>query len=145
MHVLPQPRQIHQSQAPNWSSRRRAGRLSPVPEHFKVAVEDRDGATVLTLSGELDLAASPMLEQKLEHALGQPPALVIVDLRQLEFIDSTGLSVLVRARQRAQEQSRRFVLAGAGAQVQRLLSLTGIAERLELAESLEQALGSGSS
>jgi anti-sigma B factor antagonist len=112
-----------------------------VPEHFNVSVEGRGDATVLTLSGELDLAASPALERELGHVLAGPPAPLVVDLRQLEFIDSTGLSVLVRAHQRAEEQGRRFVLAGASAQVQRLLHLTGIAERLETADSPEQVLG----
>jgi anti-sigma B factor antagonist len=115
-----------------------------VQQHFSVALAEHGQATVIKLSGELDLAASPTLERELERALTRPDGPLVVDLRKLEFIDSTGLSVLVRAHQRAGERGRRFVLAGASAQVHRLLSLTGVAERLELAESPEQLLDPGS-
>ena len=47
---------------------------------------------------------------------------MIVDLRELEFMDSTGLSILVRAHQRADENSQRFALVKGPQQVERLLS-----------------------
>ena len=60
--------------------------------------------------------------------------LFVVDLRNLEFMDSTGLSVLVRAHQRAEENGRRLGLVNGSQQVQRLLTLTGVAERLTLTD-----------
>ena len=108
--------------------------------HFTVEVQSKDRATVLVLGGELDLASSPALEEALARAAESGAGLVIVDLRQVEFIDSTGLSVLVRAHQRAQEAGRRFGLVNGGSQVQRLLSLTGVAERILLAASPEELM-----
>ena len=63
--------------------------------------------------GELDLASSPALEQELERGAASRAVVVIVDLRKLEFMDSTGLSVLVRAHQRAAENGQRSAWSGA--------------------------------
>jgi anti-anti-sigma factor len=99
----------------------------------------KDGRdSVITLYGELDLASSPTLEAELEQLEGSER--VVIDLRELEFIDSTGLSVLVKAHQQAQEQGTEFGLVKGGGQVQRLLRLTGLAERLTIADAPEELL-----
>jgi anti-anti-sigma factor len=111
--------------------------------HFNVDQRNENGAVVLAVSGELDLAASPTLEERLDDVFGGNVPRLIIDLRQLEFIDSTGLSVLVKAHQRAEEAGSRFGLVNGGSQVRRLLSLTGIAERLAVADSPEELLDGG--
>lgn len=105
-------------------------------------VESHDGAqaVVIGVTGELDLASSPALEQELERGAAASAEVVIVDLRKLEFMDSTGLSVLVRAHQRATEKGQRFGVVRGPQQVQRLLSLTGVADRLNLADAPEELL-----
>ena len=105
---------------------------------FRVEVHSDDGAIVLAVSGELDLASSPALEEALERVYRSDCSLVIMDLRALEFMDSTGLSVLIRAQQRSHDAGRRFGLVKGCAQVQRLLSLTGIDERMTVADSPEE-------
>ena len=109
--------------------------------HFDVAVHKEAGATVLQLSGELDIAAAPTLEEQLASVFADGPNMLVVDLRRLEFIDSTGLSVLVKANQRAEDGGLRFGLAGGGTQVRRLLSLTGIADRVTVADEPAELLG----
>lgn len=108
--------------------------------NFKVEVRDGKQAVVLDVSGELDLASSPALERELETSAVTSSPLVIVDLRKLEFMDSTGLSVLVRAHQRAIENGQQFAVVRGPQQVQRLLTLTGVADRLTLADSPEELL-----
>jgi anti-sigma B factor antagonist len=108
--------------------------------HFEVEQRDERGATLLTVSGELDLAASPTLEDRLDQIFAATVSQLIIDLRQLEFIDSTGLSVLVKAHQRAEDAGCRFGLVNGGSQVRRLLSLTGIAERLTVVDAPEELL-----
>ncbi len=108
--------------------------------HFRVEVHNEGRASVIAVSGELDLASSAALEEELTRVIQSSVALVIVDLRALEFMDSTGLSTLVKAHQRADEAGQRFVLTRGPQQVQRLLSLTGVAERLELADTPEELL-----
>jgi anti-sigma B factor antagonist len=89
---------------------------------------------VLAVSGELDLAAAPSLEEELDRVFGSEVELIVLDLKGLDFIDSTGLSVLVRGHQRAQESGREFGLVNPTSQVERLLTLTGLADRLTLSD-----------
>jgi anti-sigma B factor antagonist len=111
-----------------------------VPSHFRVEAHTQDQAYVLAVSGELDLAAASSLEEELNQALDSDSQVIVIDLQDLEFIDSTGLSVLVRAHQRAQEQDLQLGLVNPGAQVERLLSLTGLAQRLTLEQSVVDQL-----
>jgi anti-sigma B factor antagonist len=111
-----------------------------VQSHFRVEVRNADATTVISVSGELDLASSPALEEELERVAQSDAQLVVVDLRGLEFMDSTGLSVLVRAHQRAEENGRRLGLINGSQQVQRLLTLTGVADRLALTDVPEELL-----
>ncbi len=108
--------------------------------NFNVELHDGTQAVVIGVSGELDLASSPALERELERGAASKAELVIVDLRDLEFMDSTGLSVLVRAHQRAIENGQRFGIVKGPQQVQRLLTLTGVADRLTLADSPDELL-----
>ena len=108
--------------------------------NFSVEIRNGNQAVVIGVSGELDLASSPALEQELERGAASQAEVVIVDLRNLEFMDSTGLSVLVRAHQRATENGQRFGVVRGPQQVQRLLSLTGVADRLNLADSPDELL-----
>lgn len=87
---------------------------------------------VLALRGELSLAEAPRLEQRLEEVMDANPATIVVDLAGVEFIDSTGLSVLVRAQQQAGERQITLGVVNTPPQAARLLSLTGLAERLTL-------------
>jgi anti-sigma B factor antagonist len=114
-----------------------------VQSHFRVETRSETRGVVLAVAGELDLASAPALEDELDKALGGGTSQVVVDLRELEFIDSTGLSVLVKAHQRAQESEQQFGLVKGGAQVQRLLALTGLADRLTVAETPEELLDGG--
>ena len=106
--------------------------------HFLVEARQEGRARVLTLRGELDVASSAALERAIEQD-GVYERLVI-DLSELEFIDSTGLSVLVAAHQQAVADGREFCVVQGPAQVQRLLALTGLEQRLTVADSLEQLL-----
>lgn len=100
----------------------------------------REGsAAIIAISGELDLASGPRLEEEL-LALDEDVRLVVVDLRRLEFMDSTGLSIIVRAHQRLAEQERELSLVRGSPQVQRLLDLTGVAERVRLVQAPEELL-----
>jgi anti-anti-sigma factor len=110
----------------------------PLERNFEVDVKEESRGTVVTVSGELDVASSQALEHELAKLHGV--ATVVVDLRGLTFIDSTGLGVLVRAHQVAKEQGWRFGLVRGSGQVHRLLSLTGLDEELLVGDSTEQLL-----
>jgi anti-sigma B factor antagonist len=112
-----------------------------VQSHFRVEIHSDGRATVITVSGELDLASSGALEEEFLRVAESDAQQVVVDLRELEFMDSTGLSTLVKAHQRAEETGQRFGLVRGPQQVQRLLSLTGVAERVTFGDTPEELLG----
>jgi anti-sigma B factor antagonist len=112
-------------------------------ENFRVDVRNEKRAVVFAVEGELDLASSPTLEQELERVTDADVDLLIVDLRQLRFMDSTGLHALVKANKRATDAGRRFAVVKGGAQIQRLLTLTGVVELLITADSPEELLRAG--
>jgi anti-sigma B factor antagonist len=83
---------------------------------------------VIALAGELDLAGAATLEQELADVDARA---VVVDLRGLGFMDSSGLRALAVAALRAQSAGRRFALVPGAAQVMRVFDITRMRERLE--------------
>jgi len=111
-----------------------------VQSDFRVETRNDGRTAVIAVAGELDLASGPELEAELERISGPETQLLVVDLRRLEFMDSTGLSILVRAHQRLAEEGCEMGLVRGSSQVQRLLDLTGVAERLTLVDEPEELL-----
>ena len=72
---------------------------------FAVRTHTFERATTLALGGELDLVSSPALDRTLDAVLASDAELIVVDLRGLEFMDSTGLHVLVKAQHRMDERA----------------------------------------
>ncbi len=92
-----------------------------------------DGDTwLLALTGELALADAGLLESWLDRGLRSGTSRIVVDLAAVEFVDSTGLGVLVETQQRAGDRGVEFGIVNPTTQVTRLLDLTGLAERLTL-------------
>jgi anti-sigma B factor antagonist len=95
---------------------------------LSVRVEkDGGGANVrIFLKGELDVSTSPDLLAQLQesHALGVTE--ITVDLSELDFVDSTGLSVLVTMRNRARDEKTRFALASPSSQFLSVVRVTGL-------------------
>lgn len=99
------------------------------------------GRTVrLALSGELDIVSSPVLERTMAELAASDAELVVVDLRGLEFMDSTGLHVLLQAQQHTHDLGRRFALVRGPEQVQRLFDLTGLTDSLTIVDTPDQLL-----
>jgi len=96
---------------------------------------ETEGPTVrLALTGELDIAGASRVEQELERIEREPPATIVLDLRELAFMDSTGLRVIVAADARAREQGRRLVVVRGSDTVQRIITMTRLDERLEMVD-----------
>lgn len=111
-----------------------------VPNQFQVDVRRNGQTVVVAVSGELDLASGPALEEELRGISGDGTQLVVVDLRSLDFMDSTGLSILLQAHQRLASEGCEMSLVKGSAQVQRLLDLTGVTDRLTLVDESDQLL-----
>jgi anti-anti-sigma factor len=93
----------------------------------------RDEAHVrLALRGELDISSAQVLDDALEKLESADPPVLVIDLRGLEFMDSTGLRTLVSADQRARDGGRRVVIVRGPEAVDRIFNVTRMDERLEL-------------
>lgn len=95
---------------------------------------EREGdAHVIELIGELDLDGAPRLEEELRRVESSDVGSIVVDLGQLEFIDSTGIRLLVMAAERSSEG--RFSLLRGPRQVHRVFEITDLADRLPFADA----------
>jgi anti-sigma B factor antagonist len=105
--------------------------------------ETREGAVHrLTPVGELDLATAPMLESAFDAVLRDDDAeMIVVDLTELSFMDSTGINLLIRMHGACRDADRLRVISGSNA-VERVLDVTGVGARLPLISSDGDALAS---
>jgi anti-sigma B factor antagonist len=85
---------------------------------------------VLELVGELDVVSAPSLERHLDEVLAEPHARIMIDLNGLEFVDSAGVSVLIKAKQEAESSGRTLVLRRPTEQLHRVFAIVGLADWL---------------
>jgi len=97
----------------------------------------------LALAGEFDLSNAPQVEDALKEVEGDRPSLLVIDLRELTFMDSTGLRVMVSADARARDDSRRLVVVQGPESVHRVFRITGLDDHLDIVETPEAALVDG--
>jgi anti-anti-sigma factor len=108
--------------------------MASPPEEFAMSVDDRDGRAYVTLRGELDIATAPELEQLVNERLDSGRE-VVVDLRGLEFMDSSGIRVLVAGHTRAGRSGTRLVVVrAAGSAVAKIVEVSGLDGELHLVD-----------
>jgi anti-sigma B factor antagonist len=89
----------------------------------------------LSVSGELDLATTPQLEQRAGALLADGARSIVIDLANLNFIDSTGLRLLLLLSQRAADEGWRMRITRPSEQVQTILKITGTGTELPIEEA----------
>jgi anti-sigma B factor antagonist len=101
----------------------------------EVETERADGVLRVALAGDLDVSTASSVEKQLiELEDGEPPDRVVLDLRGLRFIDSTGLSLLINTHSRGQKAGRQVtIISGTGAP-RRILETTGLKSRLDIVD-----------
>jgi anti-anti-sigma factor len=112
---------------------------SELPQLY-VERSERDGAHLVTLGGELDLRSADELEAALEHMPAGEPARTCVDLSDLQFIDSTGLAILVKAHQAAAKAGGGLAIVCVPGAVRRTFETTGLMGLLSVVGSVDDAL-----
>ena len=105
---------------------------APQPGGLKIEAVRNDGKVVLSLVGELDLVSASDLERELKAAQTGDTGGVVIDLAGLEFIDSTGLRVLLGAWLRSADGAPPLQFRNAQSQVRRLFEVAGVLERFSL-------------
>jgi anti-sigma B factor antagonist len=99
----------------------------------------RNGTVAIVApSGELDLSGATILEAELDRLVAEPElGAIVLDLRGLEFIDSSGLRLVVLADMKAREAGRRFALIRGRETVHRVFAITRMSERLDFVDDAE--------
>ncbi len=86
--------------------------------------------------GEVDIATAPQLKIAFDNAINDGALLVILDASQIEFLDSSGLRVIVNTSNRLSEEGGRLLIEGMSGVVQRVLEISGLIERYIVGRSL---------
>lgn len=109
--------------------------------NFKVVDRTiKPGYTVLELSGEVDVLSAPKLKETIIEHITNKAQLIIVDLTEVEYLDSTGLGTLIGSLKRTREAKTRLSIVGMNARLRRLFDITGIDKIFLIYDSVEQAV-----
>jgi len=104
-----------------------------------IATREHSGATIVDVSGDVDMGTSPGLRKALLEYLRVTPRLVI-NLNGVRYIDSSGIASLVEVLKEARNKEKRLVLFGLNTAVREVLQLTRLIKIFEVRETEEQAL-----
>jgi anti-sigma B factor antagonist len=109
-------------------------------QRFKISARDlQPGCRDIQIEGELDLAVADQLDEALTAAVTECSR-VLVGLDHCDFIDSSGIAVILRAHNRMLEDGRRLAVYAPSDQVLRVLSMTGLTANGLVFDSAEEAL-----
>jgi anti-sigma B factor antagonist len=106
-----------------------------------VRAGDDPRTAIVVLHDALDVHSAPIVRERLRAVLGQGWTTVIVDLHDVEFMDSTGLGVLIGARRRGQDANVKLVLARPSRATHRLLVITGMRPHFTITKALRPGTG----
>ena len=94
------------------------------------AVEGRPNAFQLTVSGDVDISTSPALDDALDELIAADARLVVLDLADVTFLDSTGLRSIMRASRALAERDGRLTCAGLSSPARRVMEISGLLPEL---------------
>jgi anti-sigma B factor antagonist len=115
--------------------------MQPQPLHLETITAGADCA-VLRIVGEVDLYSTPQLRDRVIQLLADGTRHIVADLREVDFLDSTGLGALVGSLKRLREQDGSLSLVASAGRIPRLLHLTGLVHVFALYQSIPEAITS---
>ncbi|MGC8465126.1 MAG: STAS domain-containing protein [Acidimicrobiales bacterium] len=107
---------------------------------FSVSTDFDDNGTIVSVEGEIDIASTPELKAMLDSVAMTKPERVVVDLSLVEFLDSTGLGVLVSAFKSFTDDGVGFRIVASDRRVLRVFEVTGLLDVFEVFETRSTAL-----
>ena len=105
-----------------------------------LAVRDQDAWTVLTVSGEIDIATAPSLRERLHSLLAEGKRQIVVDLDDVGFLDSTALGVLVGVLKRARSEDGEVRIVCTQPRVRKVFEITRLDSAFDLFDSVDEAV-----
>jgi anti-sigma B factor antagonist len=117
--------------------------VSPVVPHFEL-VEERSagGVDIVNVSGEIHLTTAPRFRERLEQIIASGDGTLVLDLTAVEFIDSTGLSVLLSGLRLLDQRNGRMALVLRNPTVLRLFQITSLDTTFEIFPERPAAIAS---
>ena len=106
-----------------------------------LTVTEREGVTVVTASGDLDLGSAPRLRELAVRRLLQGDRALVIDLSAVGFLDSTGLGILVAVLKRARSLGAELHLVVTEARIRHVFELTGLTTAFGFHDDLDDAVG----
>jgi anti-sigma B factor antagonist len=110
------------------------GAPQEVPFGLQILASEHGTTSTIELRGEWDIAQRQPTRDAVNAALQRRPECLVIDLTQVSFIDSTGISVIVNTSERCAGQSTRLVIIPGPRAVQRVFELCGLTKILPFAE-----------
>ncbi|MBO0865762.1 MAG: STAS domain-containing protein [Mycobacterium sp.] len=120
------------------SSPKKGRPLTP-EEPITISVGHRNGATVISIGGEIDLSTAPAFEAAIAGALAEEPPVLVIELSAVQFLASAGLRILVAAQEKASKSAQVAVVASTPA-TSRPIELTGLDKVFSMYPTLDDAL-----
>ena len=99
---------------------------------FEADVTENNGETVVAVRGEVDVYTSPQLRERLDAAIDAGSRRVILDLSQTDFIDSTGIGVIVGALKRLRGENGELIVRSPNRAAARAFEVTGLTKVLQI-------------
>ena len=106
---------------------------------MNASTREQGGITIVDVSGDIDMGTSPALRKTLLEALKKTSRLV-VNLREVRYVDSSGIASLVEVLKEAHNKQKRLILFGLNKAVHEVLQLTRLSKIFEIRETEEEAL-----
>jgi anti-sigma B factor antagonist len=106
---------------------------------MNASTREQSGVTIVDVSGDIDMGTSPALRKTLLEALKKTSRLA-VNLREVRYVDSSGIASLVEVLKEAHNKQKRLILFGLNKAVHEVLQLTRLSKIFEIRETEEEAL-----
>ena len=104
-------------------------------------VTERNGKSILAVKGEVDVYTAPRLREKLVDLVSQGKHQVVVDLEGVDFLDSTGLGVLVGGLKRLRSHDGDLLLVCTQSRILKVFEITGLTKVFSIHDSVDAAVG----
>ncbi|WP_334141878.1 STAS domain-containing protein [Rhabdothermincola sp.] len=112
---------------------------------FEVGVSHREGWVVIAVTGELDVATAPRLRQEAIRVVAEGNHRLVIDLGGVDFLDSTGLGVIIGILKRVRSHSGELTVVGLTPKVRKVFEVTRVLEILPIFDTVDDAMaGAGS-
>jgi len=109
---------------------------------LKIEVDEKDGVVLLKLNGEVDVYTAPKLKSRLVDLVDQGKFKIIVDLEEVDFMDSSGLGVLVGGLKRVRSHDGAIALICTQENILKIFRITGLVKVFPIFENRDQAVQS---